>query len=230
RIPCQNPPFGEMIAVDLATGDIAWRSVLGRVEALEAIGVHDTGTLSLGGSISTAGGLVFIAATNDARFRAFDAQTGKLAWETNLEANGHTTPITYMGRDRRQYVALMATGGGAFFGGTASNSLVAFALPDISRKPLPVFVSKAVAAAAAARRGMPKVGSFTPLVLPPGGAKALVDKTCGTGCHTVEVVTSQRMKEADWNTVVQNMVARGAQASDPEVKAIVEYLSKTLGR
>ena len=77
RIPCQNPPFGEMIAVDLASGDIAWRSPLGRIEALEAIGVRDTGTLNLGGSIATAGGVVFIGATNDARFRAFDSKIGQ---------------------------------------------------------------------------------------------------------------------------------------------------------
>ena len=230
HIPCQNPPFGEMIAVDLASGDIAWRAPLGRIEALEAIGVRDTGTLSLGGSMATAGGLVFIGATNDARFRAFDSKAGKVLWEVKLEANGHSSPMTYMGRDGRQYVALMAAGGGAFFGGPVSNTLVAFALPDVLRKPLPVAVSKAVAAAAAARRGLPKVGGFAPAVLPPGGAKALVDKTCGAGCHDIEVVTSQRMNAADWNAVVQNMVARGAQASEGDVKAIVDYLSKTLGR
>lgn len=228
RIPCQNPPFGEMVAVDLASGDIAWRTPLGRIESLEAIGVKDTGTLNLGGSIATAGGLVFIAATNDARFRAFDSKSGKVLWEAKLEASGHTSPITYLGRDNRQYVALMAAGGGGFLGGTASNSLVAFALPDVARKPLPVAVSKAVAAAAESRRGAPKVGAYAPAVLPAGGAKALVDKTCGTGCHSVDVVTSQRMTPAEWNTVVQNMVARGAQASDAQAKAIVEYLSKTL--
>lgn len=230
HIPCQNPPFGEMIAVDLASGDIAWRTPLGRIEALEAVGVRDTGTLSLGGSIATGGGLVFIAATNDARFRAFDSKTGKVLWEATLEANGHTSPMTYMGRDGRQYVALMAGGGGAFFGGAAGNALVAFALPDVARKPLPGSVTKAVAAAATARRGVPKVGVFAPAVLPPGGAKALVEKTCGSGCHAMEVVTSQRMSAADWNAVVQNMVARGAQASDADVKVIVEYLSKTLAR
>ena len=230
HIPCQNPPFGEMIAVDLASGDIAWRKPLGRIEALEAIGVRDTGTLGLGGSIATAGGLVFIGATIDARFRAFDSKAGKVLWETKLEANGHSSPLTYQGRDGRQYVALMAAGGGAFFGGPLSNTLVAFALPDVARKPLPPSVSKAVDAAAAARRGLPKVGAFAPTVLPPGGAKALVDKTCGTGCHAVEVVTSQRMDAAGWSAVVQNMVARGAPASEGDVKAIVEYLSKTLGR
>jgi quinoprotein glucose dehydrogenase len=230
RIPCQNPPFGELIAVDLASGDIAWRSVLGTIESLEAIGVHNTGTLNLGGSIATAGGLVFIGATNDNRFRAFDSKTGKLLWEVKLEAGAHTNPMTYMGRDGRQYVAIMASGGGGFLGGGTSNSLVAFALPDVPRKPLPVSVSKAVAAAAAAQAGTPKLGAFTPVVLPAGEAKALVEKTCGTGCHSVEVVTSQRMKPSDWNALVQNMVARGAEASDAQVKAIVEYLGKTLSK
>jgi quinoprotein glucose dehydrogenase len=230
RIPCQNPPFGEMIAVDLASGDIAWRSPLGRIEALEAIGVRDTGTLNLGGSIVTAGGLVFIGATNDAQFRAFDSKTGKLRWEVKLEANGHSSPITYMGRDGRQYVVLTASGGGAFLGGPLSNSLVAFALPDVKLKPLPVSVSKAVAVAAAARRGAPKVGAFAPVALPAGGAKALVEKTCGSGCHSIEVVTSQRMNTTDWNAIVQSMVARGAPVSDADVKVIVEYLAKTLGR
>jgi hypothetical protein len=109
-----------------------------------------------------------------------------------------------------------------------SNSLVAFALPDVSRKPLPVSVSKAVAAAAAARRGAPKVGAFAPVALPAGGDKALVEKTCGSGCHSIEVVTSQRMNATDWNSIVQSMVSRGAQASDA-VKIIAEYLVKTLG-
>jgi hypothetical protein len=173
---------------------------------------------------------VFIGATNDSRLRAFDSRAGKLLWEAKLEASGHTSPISYMGRDGRQYVALMAAGGGAFLGGGLSNSLVAFALPDVPWKPLPPSVAKDVAAAAAARRGVPKVGAFAPLDLPEGGAKALVEKTCGTGCHSVEVVTSQRMNERDWNAMVQSMVARGAQASDAEVKVIVEYLAKTLSR
>jgi len=230
RIPCQNPPFGELIAVDLASGEIAWRSVLGRIEALEALGVRDTGSLNLGGSIATAGDVVFIGATNDSRFRAFESRTGRLLWEARLEASGHSSPITYMGRDGRQYVAIMAAGGGAFLGGGLSNTLVAFALPDAPRKPLPASVTKAIAAASAARRGVPKVGAFAPAALPPGGAKGLVERTCATGCHSVEVVTSQRMNASEWNAVVQSMVARGASASDVEVKAIVGYLANTLGR
>jgi glucose dehydrogenase len=230
RVPCQNPPFGELVAVNLATGDIAWRSVLGRIEALEAIGVRDTGTLNLGGSIATAGGLIFIGATNDSRIRAFESKTGKLLWEAKLEASGHSSPVTYMGRDERQYVALMAEGGGGFLNGGLSNTLVAFALPDVPRKALPSSVTQAVEAAAAARRGTPKVGSFAPAPLPPGGAKELVEKTCGSGCHSIEIVTSQRMNAKEWNAVVANMAARGAPVSDAQVSAIVEYLAKTLGR
>jgi quinoprotein glucose dehydrogenase len=227
RTPCQNPPFGELVAVDLATGDIAWRSLLGRIEALEAIGVRETGSLNLGGSIASAGGLVFIGATNDSRIRAFESKTGKLLWEAMLEASGHSSPITYMGRDERQYVALMAEGGGAFLDGGSSNTLVAFALPDVPRKALPTSVRNAVAAAAAARSGTPTAGSFASAS---DRAKALVEKTCGTDCHMIDVVTSQRLNEKGWNVIVGNMVARGAKLSDAEIKAIAEYLAKTLGQ
>ncbi len=98
------------------------------------------------------------------------------------------------------------------------------------RKPLPASVSKAVAAAAEPGAGRPLWAPLLPRSLPAGGAKALVEKTCGTGCHSVEVVTSQRMNEKEWNAVVQNMAARGARASDAELAAIIEYLAKTLGR
>jgi hypothetical protein len=91
-------------------------------------------------------------------------------------------------------------------------------------------VSKAVAAAALAERDKPKVGAFVPVALPAGGAKALVEKTCAAGCHSIEVVTSQRMSADAWATVVQTMVARGAKASDAEAKVIVDYLAKTLSR
>jgi quinoprotein glucose dehydrogenase len=228
RIPCQNPPFGEMIAIDLASGEIVWRSVLGRIDALEAIGVRDTGSLNLGGSIATAAGLVFIGATNDSRFRAFDSRIGKLLWEAKLEASAHSSPITYMGRDGRQYVAVMAAGGGAFLGGGLSNTLVAFALPDVARKPLPV--SKTLVGVAVPTSGASTTSPSAPALLPAADAKALMERTCGTGCHSVEVVTSQRMSAKEWNAIVQTMIARGARVSDPESKAIVQYLAKTFGR
>jgi hypothetical protein len=135
-----------------------------------------------------------------------------------------------MGRDGRQYVVLMATGGGSYLGGGSSNSLVAFALPDIHLKPLPGTVSRAVAAAAATSRGQPQVGSFAPAALPAGEATKLAEKTCGTGCHSVEVVTSQRLSPQEWSALVENMVNRGAQATDTQAKAIADYLGKTLSR
>jgi quinoprotein glucose dehydrogenase len=230
RVPCSNPPFGEMVAVDLPSGDIKWRSPLGRIEALEAIGVHNTGAVNLGGSIATAGGLVFIGAANDSRFRAYESATGKILWEVKVEASAHTAPITYMGRDGRQYVAVNAAGGGGSLGGGSSNTLVTYALPDVARKPLPSAVSRAIRQAAEKRKGLPAVGSFAPVTLPAGGAKEFVEKTCGAGCHPMEVVTSQRLNAAEWKTMVTNMVARGVTASDEEIRIIVEYLAKNLGR
>jgi quinoprotein glucose dehydrogenase len=129
--PCQQPPWGTLAAVDLNRGEVVWKVPLGVVDELEARGVHNTGTQNLGGSIVTAGGLVFIAATTDQRFRAFDARTGRELWEAKLEADGHATPMTYAGRSGRQYVVI-AAGGGGFLRGLSpvlSDTLVAYALP-----------------------------------------------------------------------------------------------------
>ena len=128
HIPCQEPPFGELVAINSATGDIAWRVPLGIVEELEEKGVHNTGALNLGGSIATASGVVFIGATNDNRIRAFESKTGRELWAGKLDADGQATPITYMGKDGRQYVAIMA-GGGSYWGAPAGDALIAFALP-----------------------------------------------------------------------------------------------------
>jgi quinoprotein glucose dehydrogenase len=225
RIPCQNPPFGELVAVDLGSGEIAWRSVLGTIDALEAMGVHNSGALNLGGSLATAGGLVFIGATNDSRFRAFDSKSGKLLWETKLEASAHSSPITYVGRDGRQYVAIQATGGSGSLGGGLSSALIAFALPDVVRRPF----SKPTFAARLSQNGTANAGTLPRTVLSTETAKALVEKTCGTSCHSMDVLTGQRMTGKEWNTVVQAMMARGAQASDAEARAIVDYLARTFG-
>ena len=99
-----------MVAVNVNTGDIAWRVPLGSYEGLDKLGVPKTGTLNRGGPIATAGGLVFIAGSVDARFRAFDSRTGKELWVTDLSENGRAVPITYQGRSGKQYVAIMAGG------------------------------------------------------------------------------------------------------------------------
>jgi len=126
--PCQAPPWGEMLAINVSTGDVAWKVPLGVIDELDAVGVHNTGTMNMGGSIATAGGLVFIAATNDRRMRAFDSKTGKVLWEAQLPAGGYATPSTYQGADGRQYVAIVAAGGG-YYDKVTGDSVVAFALP-----------------------------------------------------------------------------------------------------
>ena len=126
--PCQIPPWGEMVAIDVNTGDEAWRVPLGVIEELEAKGIRNTGTLNMGGSIATAGNVVFVGATNDRRFRAFDARNGKVLWEVQLEAGAYNTPITFQGKDGKQYVVAHAAGGG-FYDRKTDDSLIAFSLP-----------------------------------------------------------------------------------------------------
>jgi quinoprotein glucose dehydrogenase len=220
RIPCTNPPFGELVAVDTRTGDIAWRTPLGTVPQLEAKGIRNTGAPNLGGSIATAGGLVFIAATNDSRFRAFESRTGKLVWEQPIDANGHTIPITYLGKDGKQYVAIMAGGGGGYFGGTPSDSVMAFALGEGSVPPPGTVLSKVESGAEPAR----------PVVLPEGPGKALLQRACGTACHRLDSVTGIRRDRAAWAAMVENMVARGAAAKPAEVRQIIEFLTEHAGK
>ena len=102
---------GELVAVDVNRGEIAWKVPLGFVESLKAEGFGNTGSLNIGGSIATASGLIFIGATIDCRFRAFDSRTGKQLWETELPACAHTVPMTFLGKDQRQYVVVAAGGG-----------------------------------------------------------------------------------------------------------------------
>jgi glucose dehydrogenase len=113
-LPCQQPPWAELMAVNANTGDVAWRIPLGISEKMEAAGIHNTGAFGQGGPITTSGGLTFIAGTNDARFRAFETKTGKLLWETKLNTEGHTNPMTYMGKNGKQYVVIVSTGLNAF--------------------------------------------------------------------------------------------------------------------
>ena len=123
---CQAPPWGELIAVSTKTGDIAWRAPLGSFDALDAKGIK-TGTPGLGGAITTAGNLVFIGATVDSKFRAFDARNGRELWSDKVEAPAHAIPSTYMGRDGKQYVVI-AAGGGGFLQSPTSDTVVAYAL------------------------------------------------------------------------------------------------------
>jgi quinoprotein glucose dehydrogenase len=130
---CQQPPWGQLTAIDVNTGEFAWRVPLGVTDTLPP-DKQKTGRPGNGGSIVTAGGVVFIGATDDARFRAFDAKTGKELWVVKLGAAAHATPSTYQGRDGRQYVVITSTGGGFLDAPTADDSITAFALPAAVRK------------------------------------------------------------------------------------------------
>src|SRR5262249_38287960 len=122
-----KPPWGQLNALDLTTGDFAWRVTLGEYPELTAKGIPQTGSENFGGAIVTAGGLVFIAATTDEMFHAFDKKTGKLLWQTKLPAGGFATPCTYV-INGRQFVGI-AAGGGGKLGTKSGDSFVAFALP-----------------------------------------------------------------------------------------------------
>ena len=123
-LPAVKPPWGTLSAIDLNTGEYRWRIPLGQHPQMPK-GATSTGTEQYGGPIVTAGGLVFIAATMDAKFRAFDAASGRLLWETTLPAAGYATPSTYM-VDGRQYVVIAA--GGGKLGTASGDSYVAFRL------------------------------------------------------------------------------------------------------
>ena len=125
---CQQPPWGQLTAVNVNTGEFAWRVPLGITESLPP-DKQKTGRPGEGGTIATAGGLVFVGATDDARFRAFDAKTGKELWTFKLGGAAEAVPATYQGRDGRQYVVIVSTGGGYFDSPVADDSIMAFALP-----------------------------------------------------------------------------------------------------
>ncbi len=130
-VPCTPPPWGRLSAVDLERGEIRWQVPLGtfgRMLGLPFEVGRALGTPHAGGAIVTAGGLVFIAATLDDRFRAFDVDTGERLWETALPAGGQATPMTYE-LNGRQYVVL-AAGGHAFYSATPGDHVIAFALPE----------------------------------------------------------------------------------------------------
>jgi quinoprotein glucose dehydrogenase len=118
NLPCQRPPWGRLVAVNANTGEIAWETPLGLTEALPE-GKQLTGNSGSAGPTVTAGGVVFVGATTDRRFRAFDSKTGKELWVTRLDGQVNANPMTYQGKDGKQYVAVVAT-----------DSLVAFTLPQ----------------------------------------------------------------------------------------------------
>jgi quinoprotein glucose dehydrogenase len=124
--PASKPPWGSLVAVDLNEGEIKWKKSFGTWPGVEEFGLKETGTENFGGAIVTAGGLVFIASTMDAKFHVFDKTTGEKVWEYQLPAAGYAQPATYS-VDGRQYVVI-ACGGGGKPGTPTGDAYVAFAL------------------------------------------------------------------------------------------------------
>ena len=230
RFPCQQPPWGELTAVDVNTGDIAWKVPLGSFPELEAQGLKGWGAPNVGGTLATASRLIFVAATNDARLRAFDSRTGRELWAGVLDATGNANPITYTGPSGRQFVAI-AAGGPAHLRmvGNGANdradSLIAFALSDG-----PAAAPTAAAApkpAPLASRTMGRV--LAPDELPADTGRDLVLRTC-SGCHAVQAFSGARLNVTEWELMVADMRLRGARATDDEARTVVSYLAKHLAR
>ena len=124
--PALSPPWGTLSAIDMNSGNLVWKKVLGNEDSLEKAGRPQTGTENYGGPVTTAGGLLFIAATKDGKFRAFNKANGKLLWETRLPHPGFATPAVYSVRGK-QFIVI-ACGGGKL-GTMSGDSYVAFGLP-----------------------------------------------------------------------------------------------------
>jgi outer membrane protein assembly factor BamB len=221
--PCLQPPWGQLAAVNANTGEIVWQKPLGSYDELEAQGLKDTGAPNIGGSIVTAGGLVFIAATTDSKFRAYDARTGEQLWVVKLDASGTTVPMTYMGGNGKQYVVVAAGGANRFrmIANTAdknSDALIAFALSDSKEV-------ENLAPAASGATASPLRMSSGPAVLPDGEGKAEVIAIC-TKCHGPANFTTLRMSREGWADQVADMKDKGAVGTDDDFKRVIDYLAR----
>jgi quinoprotein glucose dehydrogenase len=133
-IPCSEPPWGKLMAIDLAKGEVLWQTPLGSVHEMAPLPLPfdiNWGTPNLGGALMTAGNLVFIGATMDRRFRAFAADSGEMLWQHTLPVDAPASPMTYQ-RGGRQYIVI-AAGGHHMYQRKMGDYIVAFALPDVQK-------------------------------------------------------------------------------------------------
>jgi quinoprotein glucose dehydrogenase len=242
HLPCNEPPWGELVAIDVNSGKIAWRSVLGVTDNFPE-GKQHTGRPGLGGPMVTGGGLTFIGATDDARFRAFDTKTGQELWTYHLPASAEAIPITYSDDHGTQYVAIVSTGGGLLRAPLLSDELIAFKLDDGARGG-PNVVQASPNPAGSMTSASPAGPSGTiqkqdpnknaklsrdAALLPPGPARAVTIRACAT-CHGLDVVVNQRLTPQEWTNVVQTMSAKGAPATPAELNMIQSYLANAFPR
>jgi quinoprotein glucose dehydrogenase len=222
KYPCQQPPWGELVAVNANTGDVAWKVPLGVYPELVAKGIPPTGTPNLGGPIVTGTGLVFIGATKDARFRAFDAKTGKELWYEQLGAAGAATPMTFMGRDGTQYVVIAEGGpGDTDRGGTEQypQKLTAFALSDRVKTA----AAPAAAPAAATTAAATPSAALSPERMAQG--RTTTERIC-MSCHGLDDSITAGRSADGWKKVVEEMVSMGAQGTPDDLRLVAEYLAQ----
>jgi quinoprotein glucose dehydrogenase len=131
-LPCIEPPFGALYAVDMTAGEIAWRAAFGSIQDVApAIAPNlELGMPGIGGPVVTAGGLVFIGAVMDDYLRAFDIETGEVLWQGRLPAGGQATPMTFLETKSGKQLVVIAAGGHPHMGTTLGDYVVAFALPE----------------------------------------------------------------------------------------------------
>ncbi|MGH9487728.1 MAG: PQQ-binding-like beta-propeller repeat protein [Terriglobales bacterium] len=227
--PCQQPPWGLLTAVNASTGHIAWQVRLGDYPELTAQGVPQTGTPTIGGSAVTASGVLFIGATVDGQFRAFDAQTGKLLWQTALDGYGISTPITYMGANGRQFVAIAVGGPGSLGGVHHEDGLAGGDVPD----RMVVFALGARGSIAPKAAPSPSASAPARALKPVSAASnartaRLVETVC-TQCHSMTNITTSHFSRAGWAAEVQQMIGRGALLRPSEIDTVVNYLARHYG-
>jgi quinoprotein glucose dehydrogenase len=230
-LPCIQPPWGEMVAINGNTGDIAWRTPLGKAEVYGPLGDH-TGMINYGGSLTTAGGLVFVGGVtmscsqckvDEPVVRAFDTRNGVEVWSGRLSAGTKSNLMTFVGKSGRQYVVATTSGRP-----DTDIAIVAFALPKpgdapVDVHPAPMWPAALGKSAAAAPKVIARAED-----LPPGPGRDDVAKVCGV-CHSVGTATSESADLSGWNTIVSDMKARGAQIDEPTAGRITAYLAAHFG-
>jgi quinoprotein glucose dehydrogenase len=134
RVPCNQPPYGRLHAMDLPTGKLLWSQPIGVARDSGPLGMRShlpfrMGTPTVGGGVATQSGLYFIASTQDYFLRAFETATGKKLWQARLPTAGMATPMTYISPDSGRQFVVIAVGGGSTVGAPFSDHIMAFALP-----------------------------------------------------------------------------------------------------